>query len=295
VLLQTSAELLASVDGLTTISLASHGQSPASASFLEVAGGAAAEGPKGNKKRSQDTFLVGALRPPKASLRLADTSAVAEADTIAASNDGSDSKEDDSIEASESESASIRPTSLARSAPLTEDGYQSVVAEHSDEEMKAYIRRVLAANGLGVNKSNEGSFAGLVPYFSGTKAAQSLKGLQKELQNAPWVVRISAFVAESLMNGASGASAPLTEAGYQLVTAMRSDAEMEVFMRRMLEEDQVMPDNADAKRIIQDLAPHYSGTVAEQNLAQLRKDLLFHLPFPEEDESENNGEGSSQE
>lgn len=176
-------------------------------------------------------------------------------------------------------SVSRAPRAVARTAPLTEEGYLSIVALHSNEQMRCFVRRVLAANGLGVSQSMEGALSGFVPFYSGQKATQSLQNMQRELQNTPWVVRIPAFVAEALMDGASGASAPLTEVGYQVVAAMRSDAEMALFIRRVLEGAGGAGSEAQIKRVLADLAPIYSGSAGpEQSLAQLKRELLFFAP-----------------
>lgn len=247
-------------------------------------------------KKKGSSFLVGALPPPldaagPAPIRNAAVAASSAVRTVGvAENVVNEEPVVDALlngaDASGISAVSSMGLSLARKVPLTEEGYKAVAAEKNDEEMKAYVRRILAANGLGVNASNEGALNGFVPYYSGAKAVQSLQRLQEELQRVPWVVRIPAFVAESLMNGASGSNAPLTEAGYQLMTRMRSDKEMAIFMRRLLEEDHVrLRAGAEAQRVLEDLAPHYSGTVSEQSLAKLRRELIFSTADLADDES----------
>lgn len=78
---------------------------------------------------------------------------------------------------------------LGNVAPLTEKGYQQVTAAQSDEEMKRFIRRVIAKDGGEI--TNEGELSGLVGFYSGSRAVQSMAALQNELASASWVQRSS--------------------------------------------------------------------------------------------------------
>merc|ERR1719446_1610642 len=67
-------------------------------------------------------------------------------------------------------------------------GYQQVASLKSDEDMNDFILRVLQKDGL---EGNTSYLQGLVPWYSGTRAVQSLATLRKELSEKPWVRRIS--------------------------------------------------------------------------------------------------------
>lgn len=72
--------------------------------------------------------------------------------------------------------------------------------------------------------------------------------------------------------GVSGASAEMTEQGYQLVAALRNDAEMTTFIRRFLEASNLgILGNADAD--LNALASRYSGTCGVQSLDRLGDEL----------------------
>lgn len=70
-------------------------------------------------------------------------------------------------------------------AEFTEDSYQSVAAHKSDADMSAYMKNFLAH--LGLKVIDEGGFNGFVPFFSGTRAVQSLNQLRQELTSSMFV------------------------------------------------------------------------------------------------------------
>lgn len=79
------------------------------------------------------------------------------------------------------------PPTSGIAAPLTEVGYAAVAALRSNDEMRAFIRRVVAKLGGRVAQGGEGGLGGFVPFFSGVSAVQSLAQMEAELRNAPWV------------------------------------------------------------------------------------------------------------
>lgn len=87
-------------------------------------------------------------------------------------------------------------TGAGAEAELSEQGYQRVAAAHDDEEMKAFIRRVAAAQGQAV--VDEGQLSGFAPHYSGTKATQNLAQMQAELQRMPWVRSMEAASASGV-------------------------------------------------------------------------------------------------
>ena len=83
------------------------------------------------------------------------------------------------------EAAGVDPSTLALSEPLTEPGYQSVVALRSTEAMAAFVRRVVLDEGGEVLSSAQlGRFAA---WYSGELSAQSLGRLRLELATQDWV------------------------------------------------------------------------------------------------------------
>lgn len=73
------------------------------------------------------------------------------------------------------------------SSPLDETGYKMVAALRSDEEMKIYIQRMLAADSRQMVAGSEAHLAAFVPDFSGTRGVQTYAALWKGLLDARWV------------------------------------------------------------------------------------------------------------
>lgn len=76
---------------------------------------------------------------------------------------------------------------LVSELPLNDDGYQEVAARKSDDDMKFFIRRVLAK--LGREVADEGHLSGFTRYFSGTEDVQDYDRLEAELRDASWTRR----------------------------------------------------------------------------------------------------------
>jgi len=170
--------------------------------------------------------------------------------------------------------------SLGMSAPLDAEGYQLVAALRSDDEMKAFVRRVVDA-GKGDVK-DEGELRGLTQWYSGTLATQHFDRLVQELQGAMW---ISGFHA--------GRIAALNEAGYQSVAALKRDDEMSDFITRVIHSGHghITPGREDELR---GLTQWYSGTYAVQAYQTLVEELAVkdwvngfvlgpHQPHPTQD------------
>lgn len=77
---------------------------------------------------------------------------------------------------------------IAETAELSESGYQSVAALHSDTQMKTYARRVLAS--LDRTVFDENALSGFVQHFSGTLAVQSFAELVSELTKVTWAAHV---------------------------------------------------------------------------------------------------------
>jgi hypothetical protein len=145
--------------------------------------------------------------------------------------------------------------SLGSTAKLSEEGYQRVVALRSNDEMKAFIRRVLSSEAREVK--DESGLSGIVPFYSGVEGKRDLLSLKQELRTAIWV------------GGGEGRTAPLSEEGYQRVAALKNMGQMKAFMRRIIAADgNAVTDEAGLSGV----APFYSGQVAMQSFEALQKD-----------------------
>merc|ERR1719491_308067 len=71
-----------------------------------------------------------------------------------------------------------------RTAPLTEQGYQSVAKMKSEANMRAFVRRTLNAEKQTV--SDEEAFFAVAPSYDGEVSTQSFEQLKTELLSAPW-------------------------------------------------------------------------------------------------------------
>merc|ERR1719198_7566 len=159
--------------------------------------------------------------------------------------------------------ASWTADGLGRTAQLTEDGYQKVFQEKSVGHMRAYLRRLLDSEHFKV--SDDTAFDAFVRICTSEEAAQkTLTVLLGELKLVPWVEALSSW------QGLSGANAPISEDGYQLVAKLRSDVEMQAFIQRVLaSEARTVQDEAGLKGIL----PFYSGVEAVQSLAALQAEI----------------------
>jgi len=153
-----------------------------------------------------------------------------------------------------------REEHVGLTAELTEAGYQLVAELRSNDEMKAFIHRVLEADGL--YAADKGELNGLVKYYSGAHGPgriQSLEALKQELRHSYWV------------NKGEGWTAALSEVGYQSVAGRSSRAHMTAFARRILNEEhkKIMDEAA-----LAGLVPYHSGEISVQSFEKLKQDLL---------------------
>merc|ERR1719183_3102853 len=142
-------------------------------------------------------------------------------------------------------------------ATLTEAGYQLVASHKSDDEMKAFVHRVVESEARYVANATE--LSGLVPYYSGTLGVQSLEALKIELRQAWWV------------HPGEGRTAALSEVGYKQVAGRNSRAHMTAFARRIVkEEHKVVVDEG----ALAGLVPYHNGELSVQSFDKLKQDLL---------------------
>lgn len=127
------------------------------------------------------------------------------------------------------------------------------------------MRRILDKEGLVV--TDEASFNGVVPFYSGVASAQTFQLLRTELLASKWVVPLTNW------DGITGGTAPLNEVGYDLVAKMQSDDDMKIFIARLLStEARHIKDEAGLDAIV----PLFSGTKSRQDMKALKAELRDH-------------------
>lgn len=149
-----------------------------------------------------------------------------------------------------------------RTAPLTADGYKQVVSEKNNPQMKAFMRRVLDKAGLVV--TDEASFNGIVPFYSGVVFSQKFSEMENELFTATWAVPLADW------QGLTGKTAPLTDHGYTALAQKKSDDDMKIFIARLLStQARHVQDESGLEAIV----PFFSGTQSAQDLSALKYEL----------------------
>lgn len=114
----------------------------------------------------------------------------------------------------------------AKLVPLSEEGYQSIADLKNDNEMKHFIERMIKSDARYIKPGSGGNLEGIVPYYSGVQARQSLNLLKMELRNASWV-----FDGE-------GRTAALNDEGYNKILQTKSKLHKMVFAKRVLAANQ---------------------------------------------------------
>lgn len=151
--------------------------------------------------------------------------------------------------------------SIAWTASLDESGYRKVAAHNSNPEMETFIRRTAVKHDIPVNMP--GALAGMARYFSGDISTQSYNALVQDLKRHRDLLAKTEFEV-------SGAGAPLTEVGYQLVAQRRNNADMESFIRRVAEKRGIVINLSGG---VSGIAPYYSGIVQVRSFHDLVEDL----------------------
>lgn len=146
-------------------------------------------------------------------------------------------------------------------ATLNAEGYKQIVKLQSDVEMGAFITHLV--DSMGGRIIDLDKFHGVVPFYSGTRAGQSFENLQNEI----WT---SATSPKDAWVQLSGATAPLTEQGYQAVALQKDNMEMDKFVRRaLMQMGKFVADEAGLQGVI----PYYSGEKAVQSYSALEDEI----------------------
>lgn len=145
-------------------------------------------------------------------------------------------------------------------APLNDFGYQKVAALKDNTHMMAFARRILDESDKVT--TDQGALDGIVPYFSGEESLQNFGLLRQAVLSAPGTVARSEI---------QGSTAELNNDGYQKVAALKDNAEMMVFARRVLDaHDKKVTDEG----VLTGIVPYFSGVVSIQNFGRLSQRLL---------------------
>lgn len=176
-------------------------------------------------------------------------------------------------------------------ASLSEAGYQAVVAAKSRAAMEAFVYRVLAQEKLVITK--QGDLPGVLPYYDGECAEQSLSNLRAELHRGqflegcrePWIapVKGSAMLQVDLEadkvaytgSALDGTVANLNDEGYLAVAASKSNEQMKIYISRVLAKEGLEVGNLDG---LKGFVPYFSGECATQSYTALVKELRSAAP-----------------
>lgn len=149
--------------------------------------------------------------------------------------------------------------SVGATAPLSQEGYEQVAALVNNKEMKKFAHRILQNDAR--YATNIGSLTGAIHWYSGRRDTQDFESLRAELRRAWWT------------RAGEGYHAPLNEKGYAAVAAMKSNAHMLAFMRRILNAANKEVTDVDAFYAV---APYYDGenSIEGQSFEKLQAELL---------------------
>lgn len=147
---------------------------------------------------------------------------------------------------------------IGTNVPLTEKGYQLVADLKDDDEMRAFIQRVIRQDARYVNDIAQ--LSGVVPFYSGEQHVQSLAALREEIRRAPWV------------GETEGRVAALNEVGYQKVIDVKHKPDMMAFARRILDVFKKRCTDEDA--FVGFVSSFFDGENAHRDFATLKKELL---------------------
>lgn len=163
---------------------------------------------------------------------------------------------------------------LGVTATTNEPGYEAVAKLKSDEEMKTFMLRVIEDYDCHVE--DEGGLMGIVPWFSGTTAVQSLAQLVRALLFAV-LANGERWLSYKNSAGMTGADVPLDLQGYMQVAIIRKDIEMEIFSRRLANQMGIkVTDEGGFKGMVM----YHSGAAAFQSFGKLRDEIKAAVASP---------------
>lgn len=144
-----------------------------------------------------------------------------------------------------SKEADEEPAGIGAQAELSKEGYESVLAEKDNDQMTIFLTRVAEDDlnfTISQSPADKPAIAGVVPYYSGVKAARGYGQLQAELKrlakvDGSWVIP-------------RGVAASMDEVGFKKVALLEDVQEMSDFIERLAHEkaDSVVDDSAALKK-----------------------------------------------
>jgi len=163
---------------------------------------------------------------------------------------------------------------LGLTADMDERGYEAVAKLKDDEEMKIFILRLIEDYDCHVN--DDGGLMGIVPWFSGTTAVQSLAKLEESLLFAV-LANGERWMSYKNSAGISGTNAPLDLQGYMEIAIISKDIEMQAFARRLVEHMGIkVTDEGGFAGMIK----YHSGAAAFQSFDKLQNEIKSAAASP---------------
>lgn len=161
------------------------------------------------------------------------------------------------------------PEGIGSQAELSKEGYEQVVAEKDNEQMTIFLTRVAESDlnfTISQSQADKPAIAGVVPYYSGVKAARGYGQLQAELKrlakvDGSWVIP-------------RGVAASMDEVGFKKVALLENVQEMSDFIERLAHEkaDSVVADASALKKFAKSALKKGRFDVMRQNLIDVTKD-----------------------
>lgn len=148
---------------------------------------------------------------------------------------------------------------------LNEEGYAEVAELKDPQQMEFYVRRIVSQ--LGFRIVDQGGLHGFVPFYDGEEQVQSYHELEAEIKKAAAKSRNKTWVTDQV----SGASAPLSQDGYEHVATLANNREMAEFVRRVASD---LGLSVKEEGSMNGVAKWYSGDKAVQTFSELQGELI---------------------
>jgi len=174
-------------------------------------------------------------------------------------------KKDTKKPKAEEKKAAKKP--LEEVAAFNQDAYMEIVNLKSEAAMSTYVHRLIDALHLEVtNGEGMDSIECLDPKQAPkTTFFNTLKLLLKESSKRTWI--------KSTLQPRPGDKADLTEDGYIATVLMQNNDMMELFIKRVIEEDGMQLVGKQGSGGVSGMAPYYSGVVGFQDFNRLKTEI----------------------
>lgn len=164
---------------------------------------------------------------------------------------------------------------LGKRATLDQAGYKQVADLKSDVEMTAFIHRVIEKYDFKVEE--EAGLAGIVPWFSGATTVQDMEQLENTVLYAVLTSSKKPWITYKNSNHVRGDTAELNFVGYVKIAAMKDDAQMQMFARRVCDKLGITIENKDG---FAGMVRYYSGTDNFQSFDKLQTEIKSAATAP---------------